>query len=167
MRFRGVARVVGFAALVGSTAGCWLLPDDGYDKVMYRDRSPLTTPAAIEPPPLVAGLGAGSGDLPQLAAGAPADVTQDMVEAGAQQYGTLCAACHGAAGAGTAAGPALNDGAWLHISGSFDELVSVITTGVSTPVEFAAPMPPMGGGNFSPEEVRQLAAYVFALNQAP
>ena len=90
-----------------------------------------------------------------------------MVEAGAQQYGTLCAACHGAAGVGTAAGPALNDGAWLHISGSFDELVSVITTGVPTPIEFAAPMPPMGGGSFSPEEVRQLAAYVFALNQAP
>lgn len=165
MRFRGVARVVGVVALVGSAAGCWLLPDDGYEKVTHRTQSTMMMPAAVEPPPLVAGLGGGTGDVPQLAAGAPAGVTQEMVEAGAQQFGTVCAACHGAGGAGTPAGPSLNDGGWLHISGSFEELVQIITVGVPNPIESPAPMPPLGGGNFNEEQVRQIAAYVFALSQ--
>jgi mono/diheme cytochrome c family protein len=169
MRFRGgLTRVVMVAAVAGTVGGCWLLPDDGYDKVAYRERDPLPAPAAPAPPPLVAGLGGSAAPVPQLAAGAPAGVTQEMVDEGAQQFGTVCAACHGAGGAGTAAGPVLSDGAWLHISGSFEEIAQIIQTGVATPIEAPAPMPPMGGGNFNDEQVRQLAAYVFALShQAP
>ena len=165
VRFRGgVTRVVGIAAVAGSLAGCFLLPDDGYEKVAYRVQEEVEGPATPEPPPLVPGMLGGGAQVPQLAAGAPAGVTQEMVEAGAQQFGTVCAACHGAGGAGTAAGPALADGTWLNISGGYDEIVQIIQTGVPAPVEFPAPMPPLGGGNFNEEQVRQLAAYVFALS---
>lgn len=102
--------------------------------------------------------------MPQLAAGAPAGVTQEMVEEGARQFGTVCSACHGAGGAGSPAGPALSDAQWLHISGGFEEIAGIIRAGVPNPVEFPAPMPPLGGGNFNDEQVRQLAAYVFALS---
>jgi cbb3-type cytochrome c oxidase subunit III len=87
-----------------------------------------------------------------------------MVEAGAQSFGTVCSACHGPGGAGTAAAPKLADNTWLHISGSFDEIVQIIHSGVPNPMEAPAPMPPLGGGNFSDEQVRQIAAYVFALS---
>jgi mono/diheme cytochrome c family protein len=165
MRFRGsVARVMGVAGVVGLLGGCFLLPDDGYEKVAYREREALPSAATPEPPPVVAGMGAGAGAVPQLPAGAPADVTQEMVEAGAQSFGTVCSACHGPGGAGTAAAPKLADNTWLHISGSFDEIVQIIHSGVPNPIESPAPMPPLGGGNFSDEQVRQIAAYVFALS---
>lgn len=165
MRFRGgVTRAMGIAAVAGSLTGCFLIPDGGYDKVSYRVQEEVEGPATPAPPPLVAGLGGAAAEVPQLAAGAPAGVTQEMVEAGAEQFGTVCAACHGAGGAGTAAGPALADGTWLHISGAYDEIVQIIQTGVPNPVEAPAPMPPLGGGSFNDEQVRQLAAYVFALS---
>ena len=41
MRFRGgVARVLGAAGVAGVLTGCFLLPDDGYEKVAYRERLP-------------------------------------------------------------------------------------------------------------------------------
>lgn len=164
-RIRGrVARLAVIAAAVGSLAGCGLLPDDGYEKVAYRVQETVDGPATPEPPPFVPGAVGGGAQVPQLAAGAPAGVTQEMVDAGAQQFGTVCAACHGAGGVGTAAGPSLSDGGWLHISGSFEEIVQVIQSGVPNPIESPAPMPPLGGGNFNEEQVRQLAAYVFALS---
>ena len=165
MRIRaGVTRAIGVVVLAGSAAGCWLLPDDGYDKVAYRVQDPPPSAATPEPPAFVAGSVGGAGNVPQLAANAPAGVTQEMVEAGAQQFSTVCAACHGAGGAGSAAGPALNDGTWLHIGGAYEEIVQIIQLGVPNPIEFPAPMPPLGGGNFNEEQVRQLSAYVFALS---
>lgn len=165
MRFRGaVTRVVGIVVVAGVFGACWLIPDEGYDKVAYREREALPEPATPEPPPLVAGVGGGASEVPQLGEGAPPGVTQEMVEAGAQQFGTVCAACHGAGGVGTPAAPTLNDQNWLHISGSYDEIVQIIQSGVPNPIEAPAPMPPRGGGNFNDEQVRQLAAYVFALS---
>ncbi len=148
-------------------AGCPGEYSGGYEKVPYRERTPLAMAAAPNPPPVVAGIGgAGGSDVPQLPAGAPSDVTQEMVEEGQQLYSTICTACHGPAGAGTAAGPALADQEWLHIGGGYDEIVQLIQTGVPSPVQFPAPMPPLGGGNFTPEQVRAIAAYIFALSQA-
>lgn len=141
----------------------------GYEKVAYHEREGLPQAPAPNPPPYVAGLAAGGASAtPTLdAATAPAGVTQEMVEAGEQSFGTICVACHGGGGAGTAAAPALNDGEWLNISGSFDEIAATIQSGVPAPQQFAAPMPPMGGGNFTPDQVRELAAYIFALSHTP
>ncbi|MEX2582532.1 MAG: cytochrome c [Gemmatimonadota bacterium] len=138
----------------------------GYEKVGFRERTPLAMASAPNPPPLVAGIGVGGAvETPVLAADlTPPGVTQPMVEEGQELFGTVCTACHGPGGTGSPAGPELNDGQWIHIGGGFDEIISIIQIGVPNPVEFPGAMPPMGGGNFTPEQVRSLAAYVFALN---
>lgn len=166
LRSRVLALGIPAIALSVTLVGCDFIPDDGYDKVAARERGDGPVPAAPAPPPYVAGVGGGGAAVPQLAAGAPAGVDQAMVEAGAQQFGTVCAACHGVGGVGTGAGPQLNDSEWLNVtSGTYDELVAVIANGVPNPKQYPAPMPPRGGGPFNDEQVRQLAAYVFALSQ--
>lgn len=168
-------RVLRLPALLvlGALVGCSdieidLIPDGGYDKLAYRVRTGIAEAAAPAPPPLVAGLGAGGGAATPLlsATSAPAGVTQEMVEQGQQQFGTVCTACHGAGGTGSQVGPALTDQNWLNISGSYDEIVNVIRTGVATPQQFPGAMPPMGGGSFNDEQIRQLGAYVYALSHA-
>lgn len=100
-----------------------------------------------------------------LAANMPEGVTPAMVAEGQQLYGTICAACHGPAGEGTPLAPALNDAEWLNVSGqSFDEVIQVIHTGVPQPKQYPAPMMPMGGGNFTEDQVRSLAAYVWSIS---
>lgn len=143
--------------------------DGGYRKVPARERALMPESPAPNPPPYIAGFAGGGGSAaPTLdLASAPAGVTQEMVEAGLQSYGTICVACHGGGGAGTAAAPALNDSQWLNISGTFEEIVAIVQNGVPAPKQFAAAMPPMGGGNFTPEQVREIAAYVYALSHAP
>jgi mono/diheme cytochrome c family protein len=136
--------------------------EGGYERVPFRERTPLAMAAAPEPPPVVAGaLGGGAATAPT----APAGVDQAMVDEGFQLFGTVCVACHGAGAAGSPAAPALNDADWIHIGGSQDEIAALIQTGVPAPVQFPAPMPPMGGGQFTAEQVQALAAYVFAESQ--
>ena len=151
-------------ALSLAVAACDFIPAGGFDKVASRSRDDVGLAAAPPPPPYTGPIGGGAGAVPTLAAGAPAGVTQEMVATGAQQFSTVCAACHGAGGVGTPAAPPLNDATWLNISGSFDEIVTVINTGVPAPKEYPAPMPPRGGGNFTEDQVRALGAYVFALS---
>ena len=153
-------------ALSLAVAACDFIPDGGFDKVTSRTRDNVGRAAAPPPPPYTGPVGGGAAAIPQLAAGAPAGVTQEMVDAGAQQFSTVCAACHGGGGAGTAAAPPLNDATWLNITGNFEEIVAVINSGVPNPKEYAAPMPPRGGGNFTEEQVRALGAYVYALSHA-
>lgn len=150
-------------------AGCPGEFSGGYDKVAFRERVPVALAAVPDPPPYVAGVGSsGAAETPVLAAElAPAGVTQEMVADGQQLYGTVCGACHGPGGAGTPAGPALIDQNWLHISGQYDEIVAIIQSGVPSPIEFPGAMPPLGGGSFTPEQVRSIAAYIFALGNQP
>jgi len=147
-------------------AGC---PGDfsgGYDKVPNRVRTPVAIAAAPDPPPVVAGIGGtATVEVPVLAAGAPAGITQDMVESGQRLYGTVCTACHGPGGVGTPAGPGLQDQDWIHIDGSYESIVAIIQSGVANPRQYPGIMPPLGGGNYSAEEVREIAAYLFALSQ--
>jgi mono/diheme cytochrome c family protein len=147
------------AACPGEFAG-------GYDKVPFRERTPVALAAAPDPPPVVAGVGIGApAEIPQLRPEiAPPGVTQAMVEEGQQLYGTVCTACHGVSGVGTPVGPSLNDQNWIQIEGRFDEIVAIIQSGVTNPVQYPGAMPPLGGGNFSPDQVRSIAAYLFALS---
>lgn len=142
--------------------------DGGYEKVAVRERTDVPQAPAPNPPPYIAGFaGGGASAVPTLdEATAPAGVTQAMVESGQKSFGTICVACHGGGGSGTAAAPALNDAEWLNISGNFEEIAALIQSGVPTPKQFPGAMPPMGGGNFTPDQVRELAAYVFALSHA-
>jgi mono/diheme cytochrome c family protein len=95
----------------------------------------------------------------------PPGVTTEMVATGQQLYGTVCVACHGAAGVGTPLAPALNDQDWIHIGGELDEIIQITEAGVTQPREYPAPMPRMGGAHFSQEQLRAIGAYVYALSR--
>jgi cbb3-type cytochrome c oxidase subunit III len=76
----------------------------------------------------------------------------------------LCHACHGPNAKGTPLAPDLTDAKWLNIDGSLENIVKTIKTGVPSPKEHPAPMPPMGGAQLSDAEVQAVARYVFALS---
>jgi mono/diheme cytochrome c family protein len=144
-------------------AGCEPGAVGGYPKVVYRDDAKPPQAAFPDPPAVTPGATAGGTAARIVAANLPQGVTQAMVDEGQDQFGTVCAACHGQGGVGTAAAPALNDATWLNISGQFPEIVNVINAGVATPKQFPGVMPPKGGGSFDDAQVRAIAAYVFAL----
>jgi mono/diheme cytochrome c family protein len=112
--------------------------------------APATAPPALDP--------AIVGELPP-------GVTTEMVATGQQLYGTVCTACHGPAGVGTPLGPALNDQEWIHIDGSFEEIVRITEEGVLQPREYPAPMPRMGGAAFAQDQLQAIGAYVYALSR--
>jgi mono/diheme cytochrome c family protein len=118
-------------------------------------------PAVREPAPPA---GAPPALDPQIVGELPAGVTAQMAASGQQLYGTVCVACHGPAGAGTPLGPALNDQDWIHIGGEFQEIVEITRVGVARPLQYPAPMPPMGGGNYTQEQLQAIGAYVYALS---
>ena len=106
---------------------------------------------------------------PQSTVGAnvelPEGVTQEMVAQGEQIFNQqICFSCHGANGVGTVLGPALTDQEWLNTDGSYEGIMGIVRTGVPEPVQFSAPMPPMGGIQLSDEQIGQVAAYVYALS---
>jgi mono/diheme cytochrome c family protein len=162
---RRIARGVALLALAGLLGACDLVPQGGYAKIPYRERGNGVAVSNPSPPPVVPGLlAAGGAGAPKLPAGAPAGVTQAMADEGAKLFANPCSACHGPDAKGTPAAPSLADNQWINISGSYDEIVQTIHTGVPHPKEHPGSMPPLGGGSFNDEQVRQLAAYVFALS---
>jgi mono/diheme cytochrome c family protein len=153
--------------VVAALGGCKPIKEGGYESVTSRTpayQAQLAEATNPPPPPVVAGLGAGGAGPKLVARNLPAGVTQAMVDEGQQMFGTVCAACHGQGGVGTASAPALNDSKWLWISGQYPEIVARIESGVPQPKEHPAPMPPRGGGSFTDDQVKQIAAYVYALS---
>jgi mono/diheme cytochrome c family protein len=53
---------------------------------------------------------------------------------------------------------------WLWSDGSFVGITKTITDGVSQPKEYRSPMPPMGGAQLTPEQIKALAAYVWSMS---
>ena len=78
----------------------------------------------------------------------------------------LCAACHGPTATGTALAPNLTDATWLNLPAnpSVDQIAQLIRTGVPTPRQHPAPMPPMGGAQLNDTQIRDLATYVKSLS---
>ena len=121
------------------------------------------------------GTGAASGSAPEegantpvidpaLLAVLPAGVTADVVEEGRQLF-LPCAICHGLDGLGNQLGPSLRDSSWTHIGGSLEEIERVVRDGIPAPKEYPVPMAPMGGGEFDDQELRAVAAYVYAISR--
>ena len=79
-----------------------------------------------------------------------------------------CWACHGKSGKGSANAPKLADAKreWLDSDGSLEAIKGTITTGVPKPKKFPGAMPPMGGGKYTPEQIDQLANYVYSISHA-
>jgi mono/diheme cytochrome c family protein len=79
-----------------------------------------------------------------------------------------CQRCHGMDAKGTPRGPDLTDGTWSQITGTYSEIVDIITTGVpKAKIKMAgAPfgMNARGGNNLTDEQIRAVAAYVHGLS---
>lgn len=80
-----------------------------------------------------------------------------------QVGGGTCYVCHGQDAKGSGVGPNLTDAEWLNTDGTLEGITNVIQTGVPTPKQAPAPMPPMGGASLTPEQVKAVAAYVHSL----
>jgi cbb3-type cytochrome c oxidase subunit III len=95
----------------------------------------------------------------------PEGVTLDMVQQGKQVFETTtCFTCHGMDATGTTLAPSLRDQNWLNSDGSFDGIVGTVRTGVAQPVEYPGMMPAMGGASLSDDQIRAVAAYVYAIS---
>jgi mono/diheme cytochrome c family protein len=123
-----------------------------YARADEIDMPDLATPAAEAPAPPTT---------------LPAGVTQVDFDAGQQLYagGGNCFSCHGMDASGGALGPNLRDGDWLHSDGSIDGIAGTIQSGVAQPIQYPVGMPAMGGAQLTPEQVRQIAAYLYTLGQ--
>lgn len=79
--------------------------------------------------------------------------------------GALCYVCHGPAGKVVAGlGPDLTDKEWLNSDGTLASIEKVVLEGVPKPKKMPAPMPPKGGGQLTPEQVKAVSAYVYSLS---
>lgn len=121
--------------------------------------------------PMMRGMMAGSADTaaaPEArvteasAPGCP-DASQALVNSGRSVFtgSGNCFACHGSDARGTTVAPDLSDGTWLDIDGSYAAIVGIVRSGVPQPKRYPAPMPAMGGGQLTSEQVCGVAAYVY------
>jgi len=117
------------------------------------------------------GGGVGTGVTAVAAAvSRPAGVTDSTIALGAQLFnGGNCRNCHGPEGVGARNGPSLADKTWLHISGNYDEIVRVITTGITAPqikdsTRTRAMRGRGGPANLTDEQIKVIAAYVWTLS---
>jgi mono/diheme cytochrome c family protein len=139
--------IAGFSILILTACPA----DDADRPAVDPDRPAPQAPADPTPP----------ADLPE---GVTAEDWQEGRRLFTGQGG--CAACHGPQATGIARlGPDLTDDHWINVSApTMDEIMRVIREGVAQPVEYPAPMPPMGGARLNDEQIHALAAYILALN---
>jgi glucose/arabinose dehydrogenase/mono/diheme cytochrome c family protein len=121
--------------------------------------------AAAKPPE---GTHPDAGANPSGKVPVPEGATPQMVALGRRIYqgqvgGATCTGCHGANGAGTSLGPALNGKKWLWSDGSYAGIKKTIADGVSQPKQYRSPMPPMGGAQLSDDQLAAVAAYVWSI----
>jgi mono/diheme cytochrome c family protein len=100
----------------------------------------------------------------------PPGVTKDQVALGDRIFhgevanGT-CGGCHGSDGRGSPVGADLTEGPWLWSDGNLDGITKTITQGVAKPKQVGGAMPPYGGTTLEPDEVKAVAAYVYAISR--
>ncbi len=105
------------------------------------------------------------GTNPDAGAPVPKGATSAMVAAGDKIYhAQACVGCHGDSGQGTTIGPALNTKDWLWGDGSWSAIAKIITEGVDQPKKYRSPMPAMGGAQLTPQQVKEVAAYVWSIS---
>jgi mono/diheme cytochrome c family protein len=105
----------------------------------------------------------------------PAGVTLAMITTGDSIFNVAaCQRCHGQKAVGGAGGPTLVRTVWYHGSGSYEDIVKTINTGVPK-AEVHDPKfltNPQANGmgaqatRFKPEQIAALASYVWSLNHA-
>ena len=79
-----------------------------------------------------------------------------------------CSRCHGRTGRGSAYGPDLADAIWWHGPGSYEWLVREVSHGIPENLTVTGePMPPRGQAAMNEQDVRAVAAYVWAISHPP
>jgi len=97
----------------------------------------------------------------------PSGVTEKMIADGEAIFKAqgLCFACHGQDARGMPGlGANLTDSEWIHIDGSYEKIVEIITAGTTSST--GGVMPPKGGSTISEEQVKAVAAYVWKLSHS-
>ena len=149
----GRMKVGAIMLMLAISAAC--AKKEGADEAAAGD----TAAAAPAPAP------APEATTPAAPANLPAGVTQDMVAQGQTIFTSTgnCFTCHGPDAKGTTLAPNLTDSEWINVDGTYNAIVDLIPKGVPTPKTHPAPMPPMGGASLNDDQVKQVAAYVWAL----
>lgn len=125
-----------------------------------QQQPPAEQQPAAQPAPATPGLA--------IPATLPAGVTAELVRQGDEIFhgAGICYTCHGADAKGLPnLGTDLTDAQWIHTDGSYEGIVNQIMQG--TPAEKSTtgtPMPPRGGSTISDDQVKAVAAYVWALS---
>ena len=102
---------------------------------------------------------------PGLAALLPPGSTFEEAEEG-QRLFLVCTVCHGLDGGGTALGPSLRAGEWIHLDTiDVPRIAALVREGIDRPREYPIPMPAQGGGEFDEGQLRSLATYVYLLSR--
>jgi glucose/arabinose dehydrogenase/mono/diheme cytochrome c family protein len=101
----------------------------------------------------------------------PPGATRDMVDLGGRIYhgqvgGAACTGCHGDRGQGSPLGPDLTGKKWMWSDGSWEGIAKTIADGVFQPKQYRSPMPPMGGAQLTPDQVKAVAAYVWSISHS-
>ena len=65
---------------------------------------------------------------------------------------------------GTPLAPDLTMKNWIWGDGSLQSITEIITNGVPNLKNFRQPMPPLGGAQLSQDQVKAVAAYVWAIS---
>jgi mono/diheme cytochrome c family protein len=79
--------------------------------------------------------------------------------------GGICFTCHGPDAKGMPGlAPDLTDTTWLNTDGSWQGIATTVQTGVAQPKQHPAPMLPMGGAQFTPDQIRAVSSYVYRLS---
>ena len=99
----------------------------------------------------------------------PPGATRAMVALGERIYrgqagGASCTGCHGLNGEGSPLGPSLTTKKYLWNNGSLAGIMKTIKQGVPHPKQYRSPMPPMGGAQLTPSQLKALSAYVWSLS---
>ena len=146
--------------LLPSPDGALYIADDVKGRlwrVTYHGPAGLKTLAAAPAPKAVAA--GGGAPLP-----VPPGSSAAQVASGDKLYhSSSCAGCHGTAANGTPVGPDLTTGKYLWGDGSVAQLAATISGGVAMPKQYRQAMPPKGGAQLTDAQVKDVAAYVWAL----
>ena len=132
--------------------------------------APAQAPAAAAP--AAAAPAAASAAMRPSAGGMPSGVTAKMVAEGDSIYHARnCKNCHGAMGEGAKNGPSLQGPKFLQTTGTYDDIIRVITAGVPADkikdASHTIPMRAYGGGTapmINDAQVRSVAAYIYSLS---
>jgi mono/diheme cytochrome c family protein len=84
-----------------------------------------------------------------------------------QAGGGLCYTCHGPDANGTQLAPPLVSHKWLTGDGTYAFIQQRVKEGMPKPTPpYVAPMPPMGGAQLTPDQIKSVAAYVYSISHS-